>query len=55
VIAILGAGHAGRAMAGDLALRGAPVALWNRTAANVAVLRASSAMTWERCSATLAW
>jgi opine dehydrogenase len=40
MIAILGAGHAGRAMAGDLALRGAPVALWNRTAANVAVLRA---------------
>ncbi|HUU60881.1 MAG TPA: NAD/NADP octopine/nopaline dehydrogenase family protein [Acidimicrobiia bacterium] len=40
MIAILGAGHAGRAMAGDLALRGAPVALWNRTAANIAVLRA---------------
>ncbi|MFH1329058.1 MAG: NAD/NADP octopine/nopaline dehydrogenase family protein [Actinomycetota bacterium] len=40
MIAILGAGHAGRAMAGDLALRGAPVNLWNRTAANVAVLRA---------------
>jgi opine dehydrogenase len=39
MIAILGAGHAGRAMAGDLALRGAPVALWNRTAANIAVLR----------------
>lgn len=40
MIAILGAGHAGRAMAGDLGLRGAPVALWNRTAANIAVLRA---------------
>ena len=40
MIAILGAGHAGRAMAGDLALRGAPVALWNRTPANIAVLRA---------------
>jgi len=26
-------------MAGDLGLRGAPVALWNRTAANIAVLR----------------
>jgi opine dehydrogenase len=40
VIAILGAGHAGRAMAGDLAVRGAPVVLWNRTAANVSILRA---------------
>ena len=40
MIAILGAGHAGRAMAGDLALRGAPVALWNRTAANIAAVRA---------------
>lgn len=40
MIAILGAGHAGRAMAGDLALRGASVALWNRTAANIAFLRA---------------
>ncbi len=39
MIAILGAGHAGRAMAGDLALRGAPVALWNRTAAHISVLR----------------
>jgi opine dehydrogenase len=40
MIAILGAGHAGRAMAGDLAVRGAPVALWNRTPSNIAVLRA---------------
>ena len=40
MIAILGAGHAGRAMAGDLALRGAPVTLWNRTPANIAALRA---------------
>jgi opine dehydrogenase len=40
MIAILGAGHAGRAMAGDLSIRGAPVALWNRTAANIAALRA---------------
>ena len=40
MIAILGAGNAGRAMAGELALRGAPVALWNRTAAHVAALHA---------------
>jgi len=39
VIAILGAGHSGRAMAGELGRRGAPVALWNRTKANIAVLR----------------
>ena len=47
MIAILGAGHAGRAMAGDLALRGAPVALWNRTAANIAVLRARGGVELE--------
>ncbi len=35
MIAILGAGNAGRALSGDLARRGAPVALWNRTAAHV--------------------
>jgi opine dehydrogenase len=40
MIAILGAGHAGRAIAGDLGLRGAPVTLWNRTAANIAALKA---------------
>ena len=47
MIAILGAGHAGRAMAGDLALRGASVALWNRTAANVAVMRARRGVALE--------
>lgn len=40
MIAILGAGHAGRAIAGDLGLRGAPVMLWNRTPANIAALKA---------------
>ena len=35
MIAVLGAGNAGRALAGDLARRGAPVALWNRTAEHV--------------------
>src|SRR4030042_1927586 len=47
MIAILGAGHAGRAMAGDLALRGAPVALWNRTPANIAALRARGGVELE--------
>jgi len=47
MIAILGAGHAGRAMAGDLALRGAPVVLWNRTPANIAVLRARGGVELE--------
>src|SRR5690606_40412357 len=34
-VAVLGAGHAGRALAGDLARRGAEVVLWNRTPAHV--------------------
>ncbi len=35
MIAVLGAGNGGRALAGDLARLGAPVALWNRTADHV--------------------
>ena len=35
VIAVLGGGNGGRALAGDLARLGAPVALWNRTADHV--------------------
>lgn len=35
-IAVLGAGHAGRALAGDLARLGADVVLWNRTPDHVA-------------------
>jgi opine dehydrogenase len=38
-VAILGAGHAGRALAGHMALLGAEVVLWNRTAAHVAEIR----------------
>lgn len=40
MIAILGAGNAGRALSGDLARRGAPVMLWNRTAAHVTGVQA---------------
>lgn len=40
MIAVLGAGNAGRALAADLARQGAPVVLWNRTAAHVAGVRA---------------
>jgi opine dehydrogenase len=39
-IAVLGAGNAGRALAGDLARMGASVILWNRTPANVAEIAA---------------
>jgi opine dehydrogenase len=39
-IAVLGAGNAGRALAGDLARMGAEVVLWNRTADNVAEISA---------------
>ena len=35
-IAVLGAGHAGRALAGDLGRLGADVILWNRTPEHVA-------------------
>jgi opine dehydrogenase len=40
MIAVLGAGHAGRALAADLARRGAAVRLWNRTPAHVAEIAA---------------
>lgn len=39
-ITILGAGHAGRALAGDLARLGADVTLWNRTPDHVAEIAA---------------
>ena len=40
MIAVLGAGHAGRALAADLARRGAEVRLWNRTPDHVAEIAA---------------
>jgi len=38
--AVLGAGHGGKAMAAHLSLMGFRVALWNRTAANIATIKA---------------
>ena len=37
--AVIGAGHGGKAMAGHLALMGHRVALYNRTADNVAAIK----------------
>mgnify|MGYP000554200402 CR=1 FL=1 len=37
---VIGAGHGGKAMAAHLGLMGFPVTLYNRTAANVAAIRA---------------
>ncbi len=47
MIAVLGAGNGGRALAGDLARLGASVALWNRTADHVAGIAARGGIELE--------
>jgi opine dehydrogenase len=47
MIAVLGAGNAGRALAADLARRGTPVKLWNRTADHVAGIQARGGIELE--------
>jgi opine dehydrogenase len=47
VIAVLGAGNAGRALAADLGRQGAPVTLWNRTAAHITGIEARGGIELE--------
>ncbi len=47
MIAVLGAGNAGRALAADLANRGAAVSLWNRTAAHLVGIEARGGVELE--------
>src|SRR5512136_1810713 len=44
---VIGAGHGGKAMAAHLALMGFPVTLYNRTADNVAVIKARGGIELE--------
>jgi opine dehydrogenase len=44
---VIGAGHGGKAMAAHLALMGFPVTLYNRTAANIAAIKARSGIELE--------
>lgn len=44
---IIGAGHGGKGMAAHLALMGFPVTLWNRTAENIAVIKARGGIELE--------
>ena len=44
---VIGAGHGGKAMAAHLALQGFPVALYNRTAENVAAIKARGGIELE--------